>query len=119
MFQFQNGAIISICGLYFGSRFDLVSIPKWCDYKQVFSSDKQKTKLFQFQNGAIIRLLSSFILTLPSKFQFQNGAIIRTFESHDETEVEMFQFQNGAIISPDLKNIFPWLLCFNSKMVRL
>ena len=32
----------------------LVSIPKWCDYRDVKNIDLQFSDEFQFQNGAII-----------------------------------------------------------------
>ena len=74
-----------------------VSIPIWCDYKQVVNTKVSGTVAFQFQYGAIISFEPSKIRVCFSPFQFQYGAII-------------------SIVPSIVKFLYPG---FNSNMVRL
>ena len=74
-----------------------VSIPKWCDYRDV----------------------AAVALDDLNKFQFQNGAIIGDNVNHLQLTVTLFQFQNGAIIGFLLYLKCILIIRFNSKMVRL
>ena len=59
---------------------DIVSIPRWCNYKVCSSSLCLELPVFQFHVGAIISPLSPLkALLCYAEFQFHVGAIISRY----------------------------------------
>ena len=99
MFQFQNGAIISMTDYDIVLQDIMVSIPKWCDYKIVtkvdFMSQWQVSipKWCDYKMPRCSDLVKIKIVSIPKWCDYKSNKC-----TWDILTLE-FQFQNGAIIS--------------------